>query len=71
MDIDKFSGEEIDLIYQTADEDFNCFAAQVREVDAERNQSTITSIFRTITGTRHKTRRRQVTGIPPRPTTLV
>ena len=60
----------MDVIYQAADEDFNFFKAQVRELDAERNQSIITSIFRTITGTRHKTRRRQVTSIPPMPITL-
>ena len=34
-DIDKFSGEEIDVIYQAADEDFNFFEAQVRELNAE------------------------------------
>ena len=64
-DIDKFAGEEMDVIYQATDEDFNFFQAQVRELDAERNQSIITSIFRTLTGTRCKTRRRQVTSIPP------
>ena len=55
----------MDVIYQAADEDFNFFEAQVRELDAEGNQSIITGIFRTHTGTRCKTRRRQVTGIPP------
>ena len=69
-DISKFSGEEMDVIYQVADEDFNFLKAQLRELDAERNQSILTSLFRTITDTRHETRRRQVTGIPPTPITL-
>ena len=69
-DIDKFSGEEMDVIYQAADEDFNLFEAQVRELDAERNHSLLRSLFRAITGTRHKTRRRQVTGILPMPIPL-
>ena len=33
-DIDKFSGEEMDVIYQATDKDFNFFKAQVRELDA-------------------------------------
>ena len=69
-DIDKFSGEEMDVIYEAFDEDFNFFETQVRELNAERNQSILTCIFRTITGTRHKTRRRQVTSIPSMPITL-
>ena len=31
-DIDRFSAEEMDVIYQASDEDFNCFEAQVREL---------------------------------------
>ena len=58
----------MDVIYQATDEGF--FESLVRELDAERNQSITTSIFRTLTGTRHKTRRRQVTSIPPMPITL-
>ena len=63
-DIDRFAGKEMDVIYQAADKDFNFFEAQVRELDVERNQSIINSIFRTLTGTRHKTNRRQVTSVP-------
>ena len=55
----------LDVIYQVADKDFNFFESHVRELDAERNQCIITSIFRTLTGTRHTTNRRQVTSIPP------
>ena len=43
---------------------------KTREFDAERNQSVLTSIFRTLTGTRCKTRRRQVTSILSMPITL-
>ena len=69
-DIDKFAGEEMDVIYQANDEDFNFFEAQVRDLDAKRNQSIITHILRTFTGTRCKTRRRQDTSIPPMLITL-
>ena len=48
----KCAEEEMDAIYQAADKDFNFFEAQVKELDAERNQSIITSIFITLTGTR-------------------
>ena len=60
----------MDVIYQAADEDFNFFEAQVRALNVERNESILTSIFRTITGTRCKTQRKQVTGIPPTPIML-
>ena len=43
--INKFSGQEMDVIYQAADEDFNFFEAQVRKLDIKRNQSIITSIL--------------------------
>ena len=44
----------MDVTYQVSDKDFNFFKTQVRELNAERNRSVLTSIFRTITGTRHK-----------------
>ena len=44
-DINNFTGEERDVIYQATDEDFNYFEAQVRELDAKRNQSIIASIL--------------------------
>ena len=69
-DIEKFTGEEVDAIYQDADEDFSFFETWVKELDAERNQSIITSNFRTLTGTRCKTRKRQVISIPPMLITL-
>ena len=64
-DTDRFSGEGMGVIHQATDKDFNFLEAQVRELDAERNQSVLISIFISLTGTRHKTRRRQVTSIPP------
>ena len=51
-DIDRFSGEGISVIYLATDEGFNFLEAQVRELDAERNQSVLTSIFTTLTGTK-------------------
>ena len=60
----------MDVIYQASEKDFNFLEAQVRELDAERDQSIITIIFTTLTGTMCKTRRRQVTSIPPMLTTL-
>ena len=57
-DIDLFAGGGMDVIYQAADKDFNFLENQVKDLNAERNQSIITSIFRTLTGTRCKTRRR-------------
>ena len=60
----------MDVISQAAGKDFNFFKAQVRELDVERNLNTLTSLFRTITGTKHNTRRGQVTGIPPMPIIL-
>ena len=31
-DMDKFAGEEMDVIYQATDEDFNFFESQVRKL---------------------------------------
>ena len=59
----------MDDIYQATDEDFNFFEAQVRELDAKRNQSISTRVFKAIIGMRHKTGRNQVTRISPIPIT--
>ena len=45
------------------------FEGQVRELQAERSQGIITSVFGALMGSRHKTRRRQVTSIPSTPVT--
>ena len=42
-EIIKFSGEEMDVICQASDEDFNFFEAQVRELNTERNERILTS----------------------------
>ena len=60
----------MDVTYQAADKDFHFLETQVRELDAERNQSVLTSIFRSLTGTRQNARRRQVTSILPMLVTL-
>ena len=47
-DINRFAGEEMEIICQATDEAFNFFESQVRELDAERNQSIITSILESL-----------------------
>ena len=59
----------METVYQVDDQCFEFFEGQVREWQVERNQGFITSVFQTLIGSRHKTRRRQVTGIPPTPVT--
>ena len=46
------------------------FSEQVRELKEEKNQSILVSVFRALTGSRHRTRRRQMTGIPLTPVIL-
>ena len=41
-----------------------------KKCKVEKSRSIITSVFQAVTGTRHKNRRRQVTGIPPTPMTM-
>ena len=60
----------MEAIYQAADGELSFFETQDKELNVERNQSIITSIVRTLTDTRHKTRRRQVTSITPMLITL-
>ena len=62
-DIDYFTGGQMDVIYQADDEYFNFFEEQFRELQAKKSQSIITRVFRAPTGTRCKTRWRQITGI--------
>ena len=44
-DIDKFKGGKMDSIYQADDQYFNFFEEQVKELQAEKSQGIITSIF--------------------------
>ena len=62
-------GGKMVMVYQAADEYFEFLDQQVKELNMEGSQGFITSMFRALTGSRHKTRRRQVTGIPPTPMT--
>ena len=64
MDIDKFKGGNMDVIYQADDQYFDFFEEQVKELQAKKNQGIKTSVLLALTGSRHKMRRRQVTGIP-------
>ena len=69
-DIDNFTGGKMETVYQADDQFFEFFKGQVKELQAERSQSIITSLFQALTGSRHKARRRQVTSIPPTPVTM-
>ena len=69
-DIDNFTGGKMEAIYQVDDQFFEFFEGQVKELQVERSQSIITSVFQALMGIRHKTRRRQVNGIPPMPITM-
>ena len=67
-DIDKFEGEEMDSSYQANDQYFNFFEEEVKDLQAKKSKGIITSVsFLALTGSRHKIRRRQMTGIPPTP----
>ena len=44
-DIDSFTGGKMEAIYQANDQFFEFFKGQVKELQAERSQSIITSVF--------------------------
>ena len=64
-DIDYVGGGKMEMVYQADDEYFGFLDQQVKEIHIERSQGIITSVFRALRGSRCKTRRKQVTGIPP------
>ena len=68
-DIDYFPGGKMEDIYQADDRYFDFLERQVRELNEEKNQSILVSMFRALTGSRCRTKRRQVTGIPLTPVT--
>ena len=68
-DIDYMGGSKMEMVYQADDEYFEFLDQQVKELHMERSQGFITSVYRALMGSRHKTRRKQVTGIPPTPVT--
>ena len=64
-DIDYLEGGKMEMVYQADDLYPKFLNQQVMERHMERSQGFITSVFRALTGSRHKARRKQVTGIPP------
>ena len=64
-DIDYMGGGKMEMVYQADDEYFEFLNQWVKELHMESSQGFITSTFRTLAGSRCKTRRRQVAGIPP------
>ena len=68
-DIDYIAGGKMEIVYLADDWYFEFLNQQVKELHMERSQGFITCIFRALTSSRCKTRRRQVTGILPMPVT--
>ena len=58
------------MVYQTDEQYFEFLNQQVKQLHMERSQGFITSVFRALTGIRHKTRRKQVTSILPTSMTI-
>ena len=58
------------MVYQADNQYFEFLNQQVKELHMERSQGFITSVFRAVTGSICKTRRKQVTGILPMPVTI-
>ena len=55
--IHKFKGGKMDAVYQADDKYFKFFEEQVRELQAEKSHSNLTSVFQALTGSRCKTKR--------------
>ena len=64
-DCDYVGGNKMEIVYQADDKCFEFLEQQVKEVHIESSQGFITSMFKVLTSSRCKTRRKQVTGIPP------
>ena len=64
-DIDYVGGGKIEMVYQADDKYLKFLDQQIKELHMEKRQGFITSMFRVLTGSRHKTKRKKVTGIPP------
>ena len=69
-DIDFVGGSKMEMVYHSYNQYFEILNQQVKELHMERNQGLIKSVFRALTGSRHKTRRKQVTGILLTPVTI-
>ena len=64
-DIDHFAGDKIENIYHADDRYSDFLEDQVKELKAEKCQNFLGNMFRVLTGSRQRTRHRQLTGIPP------
>ena len=64
-DINYVGGGKMETVYWADDKYFEVLDQQVKELHMERGQGFITSVFRALTGGRHKTQRKQLSGIPP------
>ena len=60
----------MEMVYQDDDSYSEFLNQQVKELHMEKSQGFIKSIFRSLAGSRCKTRRKQVTGIQPTPVTI-
>ena len=64
-DIDYIGGGKMEMVYQADAQYFEFLNQQVKQLHVERSHGFIKSVFRALTCSRCKTRRKQVTGIPP------
>ena len=69
-DIDNFAGGKMEVVYQVDDQHLTFLEEQAKKLNAEKNQSIITGVLCVLMGSRHKMRRRHVTGLPPMPVTV-
>ena len=69
-EIDYLASGTMENVYQVDDQYFKFFENQVKELNGKRSQGIFASVFRAFTGSRCKTRRRQLMGIPQTPVTI-
>ena len=69
-DINYLASNKMETIYQADNQYFKFLENQVRELHVERSHGIFASVSWALTGSRHKTRRRWVTGIQPTPVTV-
>ena len=67
--IDHFVGGRMENIYHVDDRYSDFLDGQVKELKAEKNLSFLCNMLRVLTGSRWRTRHRQLTSIPPTPFT--
>ena len=68
-DIDCIGGGKMEMVYQASSQYFEFLNQQVKKLHMERSQGFSTNIFGALTGSRCKTRRKQVTSILSTPVT--